>query len=101
MTLKPSALAEYKKQHDEIWPELVEEIRRSGIDRFTTFVHGSTLFLYSEVEADDAWERLWRSEVHHRWSEVMESLMNIGADGIVESSPLVEIFHIETPRDGS
>jgi L-rhamnose mutarotase len=96
MTLKPGALAEYKRRHDEIWPELVAEIEKSGIAGFTTFVHGSVLFLYSEIESDDAWDRLWHSEVHQRWSKVMEPLMNIDADGIVESSPLTEIFHIET-----
>lgn len=96
MRLKPGALDEYKRNHDQIWPELVAEIERSGIARFTTFVDGSTLFLYSEVADAEAWDRLWHSEVHQRWSEVMEPLMDIDADGIVESSTLQEIFNIET-----
>jgi L-rhamnose mutarotase len=100
MTLKPGALAEYTKRHDEIWPELVTEIERSGITGFTTFVHGSELFLYSEIEDDDAWDRLWHSDIHQKWSEVMEPLMNIDSEGIVESSLLTEIFHIETKTRG-
>jgi L-rhamnose mutarotase len=97
MRLKPGALEEYKRNHDQIWPELVSEIERSGIARFTTFVDGSTLFLYSEVADEGAWDRLWNSEVHQRWSDVMEPLMDIDADGIVESTTLREIFNLEAP----
>jgi L-rhamnose mutarotase len=95
MTLTPDSLAEYTRRHDEIWPELVMEIEQSGIAEFTTFVHGSVLFLYSEVEDEDAWDRLWQSEIHMRWSEVMKPLMNVDEGGIVESSPLTEVFHLE------
>jgi L-rhamnose mutarotase len=31
MKLKPGHEAIYKKKHDEIWPELVEMMRRDGI----------------------------------------------------------------------
>ena len=31
MKLKAGKAAEYKKRHDEIWPELAELIRSSGV----------------------------------------------------------------------
>ena len=31
MRLKPNASVEYKQHHDNIWPELIDEIERSGI----------------------------------------------------------------------
>ena len=31
MKLKPGTVAEYKKRHDEIWPELSAELRAAGI----------------------------------------------------------------------
>lgn len=97
MRLKPSALAEYKRQHDNIWPELVAEIERSGIASITTFQRGLDLFLVSEIADEQAWDRLWTSEVHRRWAEVMEPLMHLRDDGIVDSGELVEVFHLRTP----
>ena len=82
MKLKPGKLAEYKEQHDKIWPELVEEIERSGIASFTTFENDPHLFLYSEI--------------HDRWSEIMAPFMVFREDGLVDFHILREIFHIET-----
>lgn len=96
MRLKPGALEEYKKRHDEIWPELVEEIRACGIRSMTTVVDGSTLVLFSEIETEDAWDKLWHSDIHMRWGEVMNPLMAFRDDGIVDSKDLVEVFHLET-----
>ena len=31
MKLKPGFEAEYKKRHDEIWPELLKELSDSGV----------------------------------------------------------------------
>jgi hypothetical protein len=38
----------------------------------------------------------WHSEIHDRWGEIMNPLMEFRADGIVDSSPLNEVFHLET-----
>jgi L-rhamnose mutarotase len=96
MRLKPGALAEYRKRHDEIWPELVAEIEKSGIATMTTFEADPVLFLYSEITDEQAWDRLWEGELHMRWGEAFEHLMDIREDGIVESGDLREIFHLET-----
>ena len=96
MRLKPGGLAEYKRQHDAIWPELVAEIEKQGIAQITIFEADSTLFLYSEITDEGAWDRLWHSEIHDRWGEVMNPLMEFNDDGIVDSSEVTEIFHLRT-----
>src|SRR5262245_26917394 len=96
LQLKPNAFARYKKYHDEIWPELVEEIERCGIAQITTFRSGSQLFLYSEIYDPEAWTRLWSSRIHDEWAECMKPLMRFGADGKVAAGPVEEIFHVET-----
>ena len=102
MRLKPGALAEYMRQHSEIWPELVEEIERSGIATITTFEQDPVLFLFSEIKNEDAWDRLWNSEIHDKWAEVMGPYMEFRDDGIVDVGELTEIFRCETNagRDG-
>lgn len=96
MRLKPGGLAEYRRHHDEIWPELVAEIERQGIGQITIFENDPVLFLYSEITDEGAWDRLWHSAIHDKWGEVMEPLMEFNDDGIVDSTEIGEIFHLET-----
>ena len=105
MRLKPGGLAEYTRWHDEIWPDLVKELEASGIHNMTIFENDPVLFMYSEVSDADAWDRLWHTETHDRWSELMNPLMAFRDDGIVDSTPLREVFHMEpatwqAPKDG-
>lgn len=81
---------------DEIWTELVREITRSGIGQISTFVTDPVHFLYSEVNDAAAWDRLWNSDIHLRWSESTQHVMDIGDDGIVESTTLREVFHFQS-----
>jgi L-rhamnose mutarotase len=97
MRLKPDSLAEYKQHHDNVWPDLVDEIERSGIAQITTFQRGLDLFLFSQINDADSWDRLWTSPVHRRWAELMEPLMHLTDDGIVDAGELTEIFHLQTP----
>jgi L-rhamnose mutarotase len=96
LRLKPGSFAEYKKHHDNIWPELVREIEKSGIAQITIFANDPQLFLYSQIYDQKAWDRLWSSKVHDKWAEYMEPLMQF-RDGKVDAGPLLEIFHLETP----
>lgn len=96
MRLKPGKLAEYKAHHDNIWSELVAEIERQGIASMTIFEKDPQLFLYSEIRDEAAWDRLWASPIHDRWSELMNPLMEFRPDGIVESTQVREVFHLET-----
>ena len=96
MRLKPDAMAQYQQRHENIWPELVAEIQRSGIASITTFQHEAELFIVSEVTDLEAWERLWNSDVHKRWKQLMEPLVQLGDHGAVAASELVEISHIAT-----
>jgi len=96
MRLKPGGLAQYKAHHDEIWQELVDEIQSQGIAQITIFESDPVLFLYSEIKDEEAWDRLWHSAVHDRWAELMNPLMEFNDEGIVDSSEVREVFHLET-----
>ncbi len=96
MRLKPGGLAQYRHWHDNIWPELVAEIERQGIGQITIFERDPVLFLYSEITDEGAWDRLWHTGVHDRWGELMNPLMEFTAEGIVDSSVVNEVFHLET-----
>ena len=98
MRLKPGGLAEYRGHHDKIWQELVAEIERQGIAQITIFEADPVLFLYSEIRDEEAWDRLWHTEIHDKWGEIMNPLMEFNDDGIVDSSELREVFHLGPTR---
>ncbi|HQC17588.1 MAG TPA: L-rhamnose mutarotase, partial [Rectinema sp.] len=47
MQLKPGNEAEYKRRHDEIWPELKCELRKAGISNYSIYLDPETLRLFA------------------------------------------------------
>jgi L-rhamnose mutarotase len=93
LKLKPGALDDYIHWHDNIWPELQQEIANQGIAEITLFQLDDMIVLVSEVNDADAWTRLWSSDVHKRWGELMSPLMHYHDDGVIDSRELHEIWH--------
>jgi L-rhamnose mutarotase len=96
MKLKPGALAEYRRHHDNLWPDLFAEIERSGIATITIFERDPDLVLFADVRDEEAFARLWDTDVHRRWGEVMRGLLTLKPDGSPDVGELREIFHIRT-----
>jgi L-rhamnose mutarotase len=100
LRLKPGTLDQYVYWHDNIWPELQAEIAKQGIAEITLFNLDDLIVLYSEITDPEAWTRLWDSEVHHRWGELMSDFMHYRDDGVVDNRELREIWHFEPARAG-
>jgi L-rhamnose mutarotase len=93
MKLRPGAYAEYKRLHDTIWPELVEEIERCGVVTMSIFEAGpELLFLYSEARDPETWTRLRDSEVHQRWGQALRPLFVLNEAGEPDLGELTEMF---------
>jgi L-rhamnose mutarotase len=92
MTLKPGCEAEYKRRHDDIWPELQEAIRASGVTSFTIYRHGLMLFAYQEVE--NTAPAAEPAPVMRRWWCEMAELMETEADLRPKRIMLEEVFHL-------
>jgi len=75
---------------------MIAELEKSGIADMTIFENDPVLVLYSVITDVDAWDRLWHSEVHDRWAVLMNPLMEFNSDGIVNSTELREVFHLQT-----
>ena len=48
----PKLIAEYKRHHQKIWPEISRSIRGSGIDDMEIYLHGTRMFMIMEVAED-------------------------------------------------
>ena len=100
LKLKPGAMDDYINWHDNIWPELQVEIAGQGITEISLFQLDDMIFLHSRVNDPEAWTRLWESNVHRRWGELMNPLMHYRDDGIVDSRELREIWHFTPETTG-
>lgn len=50
----PGTATEYKRRHDEIWPELVADIKAAGQSNYSLFRHGDRIIGYVECDPDVA-----------------------------------------------
>lgn len=45
----PALIAEYKRYHEQIWPEITKSIRESGIEDMEIYLLGTRMFMIMEV----------------------------------------------------
>jgi L-rhamnose mutarotase len=81
LEVRPGYEEEYKKRHDEIWPEMLEALRNAGVRNYSIFRHGLTLIGYFETDDLDRTIGILKNDaVNRRWSEAMAPLMRIEID---------------------
>ena len=97
MRIKPELRADYKKAHDEIWPDMAKAIRRSGIRNYSIyFREDGTLFAYLEApDPAKAFEWLGKTEVNTRWQKAMDKYFVKKDPALLgpEVVSLEEVFH--------
>ena len=95
MTLKPGFLAEYKKRHDEIWPELTLELSKAGITDYSIFFDEETnaLFAVQKQSENNTADLLTQTEIVKKWWKYMAEIMEVNPDNSPVSLPLTEVFH--------
>jgi L-rhamnose mutarotase len=97
MRLFPGFEAEYRKRHDEIWPELVAVLKEAGISDYSIFLDCETCSLFAVLRrsADHAMNRLPQNEIMQRWWVMMSDVMAANPDGSPVSTPLEPMFHLD------
>ena len=69
LEVRPGYEEEYKRRHDEIWPEMTDALKEAGIRNYTIFRHGLTLFGFFETDDIQKTQAyLAQSETNRRWS---------------------------------
>ena len=96
MYLLPGHSVEYKKRHDEIWPELGELLHQVGIQNYSIFLDESTRTLYGYLEAPDlsTLDSLLSQEVMKKWWTYMADIMETNPDHSPVSIDLTPIFYL-------
>ena len=96
MKLKPGFAAEYKKRHDEIWPELSALLKANGISDYTIFLdeETNTLFAVQQVSGQGS-QALGETAIVQKWWAYMADVMETNPDHSPVSVALQEVFHMD------
>lgn len=97
--IKPELKDEYKKAHDEIWPDMAKAITDSGIRNYSIFFRkDGTLFACLEAEdPEKSFEYIGNQEVNGRWQNAMDKFFvkedpsKLGP----EMEKIEEVFHLD------
>lgn len=97
MKLKPGVVEEYKKRHDEIWPELTEAHSDAGIFDYSIYFDEETLtlFAFQKLTDDNTADDLKNLEVVQKWWDYMADLMETHPNNMPVFKPLAEVFHMD------
>ncbi|MBN9146359.1 MULTISPECIES: L-rhamnose mutarotase [unclassified Novosphingobium] len=96
MQLKPGMVDEYRRRHDEIWPELVDLLRQAGISDYSIFLDEDTLALFAvlRLAEENRRESLPNEPVMKLWWAAMAPLMEVEPDNRPREWPLMPMFHM-------
>jgi L-rhamnose mutarotase len=96
MQLHPGNQAEYKKRHDEIWPELSALLKEVGVSDYSIFLEEATdtLFAYLTVKDKALMDTLPAKAVMKKWWAYMCDISISHADNSPVVTPLTEVFYL-------
>ena len=66
----PKLIAEYKRYHQQIWPEIAQSIKDSGIENMEIYLLGTRMFMIMDVNEHFSFEA--KAEADARNSKVQE-----------------------------
>ena len=87
---------EYKKRHDEIWPELSKLLKEKGISEYSIFLDEETGYLFGVLKIPDRrkLDELPSHPVMKKWWAYMKDVMESDPDNSPVSVPLQEVFYL-------
>lgn len=97
MKLNPGCREEYKRRHDNIWPELAGLLSKNGIKDYSIFLDEETNTLFAVLYQNEnaASGKLEDDPIMRKWWEYMSDIMETNPDQSPVSIPLVKVFHME------
>ena len=90
--IKEGMQAEYKRRHDEIWPEMLELLKQAGIRNYSIWSDGRDVFGYYECEKGIAYAEQTQagSPVVDRWNDYMEDVLDLEMDPETGAQPKLQ-----------
>ena len=96
MKLNPGMAAEYKRRHDEIWPELATALRQAGVRDYSIHLDAETNILFAVMwrREDHTLDALATTEIMRKWWDYMADIMQTHPGNEPVATPLETVFHM-------
>lgn len=99
LKVKEELIGEYKRRHEQVWPEMLDALRRTGWHNYTLFLRDDgLLFGYFETPESfqSALDGMSEEDVNARWQTEMASFLEgTGGHADERMEELVEVFHLD------
>lgn len=94
MNLNPGQAAQYRKRHDEIWPELAAALRDAGVSDYSIWLDPETHHLFAILTRTDdhKMDALPKTEIVQRWWRFMADIMQTHPDNVPVQVELEQVF---------
>lgn len=96
MRLNPGCEAEYRKRHDEIWPELVALLKGAGVSDYSIHLDRETDTLFGVLwrRQDHRMDALPDTELMRKWWAHMADIMTTYPNNEPTVTELACVFHM-------
>lgn len=71
----PQVIAEYEKHHKNVWPEIIQSIKSSGIEVLDIYRTGNRLFMIIEANENFSFEKKGAADAANPKVQEWETLM--------------------------
>jgi L-rhamnose mutarotase len=98
----PALIAEYRKYHEKIWPEITESIKEAEIEDLEIYLHGTRMFMIMEVSENFSFEKKAEADRKNQKVQEWEKLMWKFQKALLDARPgekwlpMERIFKLES-----
>jgi L-rhamnose mutarotase len=103
MRLNPGQAEEYRRRHDEIWPELTQELLKAGVLEYRIFLDNETHALFATLTrlSHHTMDALPGLPVMKRWWAMMADIMQTHPDNSPVVEDLTPMFHLSAAANSA
>jgi L-rhamnose mutarotase len=97
----PKLIAEYKRYHEKVWPEIVDSIKDSGIEDMEIYLLGTRMFMIMDVNDSFSFDKKAKSDKQNAKVQEWEELTWRFQQALPKSKPgekwlrMERIFQLE------
>ena len=94
----PAKIAEYKRHHEKIWPEIRDSLFNAGVTDMEIYLHGTRMFMIMDVSDDFSLEKKAAMDSANpkvqEWEAQMANFQAVpeGADPVRRWAPMEKVF---------
>jgi len=83
----PRLIAEYKRYHERIWPEITRSIKDSGIEDMEIYLLGTRMFMIMQVNESFSFEAKTKADQLNPRVQEWERLMDTFQKSLAQARP--------------